>query len=77
MRVLDGLVDGAELLLEVFRRFLGLVVIVDLLLLLLFGLLGLLLFFLATLLLDRLLECNVEGDLIKLLEVAGDRYLDD
>ena len=78
MRIFNGLVDAAELFLKVLGNFLGLVIVVRLLLLLLFSLLSLLLLlFLGTLLLDWVLEGQLDGYLVELLEVARHGDLDD
>ena len=77
MSVLDGLVDRAELVLKILDGLLGLLVIIDLLLLLLLFALLNLLSFLAALLLDRLPELDIDGDLVEFTEIARDGDLDD
>jgi hypothetical protein len=66
------------LLAKIFGRLFWFVIIIScLLLLLLFGLLLLFLFLTRTFLLNRVFESKVNGDLVKLSEVAGDRDFDD
>jgi hypothetical protein len=75
--VLDGLVDGEELIFEVLDSLLGLLVVLGLLLLLLFLAFFSLFTLLGALFLDGFTELDVDGDLIELAEVARDGDLDD